>query len=366
MVMKSLLLIRSFTVLSLLVFTFPSVNASDSQTQLSPENNDRHLREAAKYRFEVNNDASFDSDNLFSSGASFQLHTPVTDSWDKLEYTTEFVRFLGAKIPSLTADGLNYRASLSVGQIFQTPDKIEAPEFIPDDVPYAGVLTFRSSWIAFNDTDFRGFEIVVGVLGRPSVAEQTQNLTHKIIGSHIAEGWDNQLKTEPVINVNYMRKNKFLQLGKAQSLSFDTAISGDIQLGTLITATAIRLEGRLGYNMPLGFAYQPDSIGRTLTYDATLAPVNKKAASIYASLIVGTSYIAHNLVLDGNVFKDAIHSVEKEDVVSSALLGFHYERESWGLHFNYNKTTDIIDTNFVTGNADPSNDFFTLMIEWRI
>lgn len=342
------------------------VFADEQQDEIFPGNNERHLSEAAIYRFELDNDILFSSDNQFTNGWSFQVHTPVADNWHNIEGPAEFLKEFGAWLPSLSAEDLKYRMSLSIGQIMQTPDDLTDPNLITDDVPYAGVMTIKSTWTAYNDIEFRGFEIVFGVLGRPSMAEQSQNFVHNLTDSIIAEGWDNQLKTEPVFNVNYMRKKKFYKAGRADGLSFDAVLNGDIQLGTLLTSAGASIELRFGSNMPRGFAYRADPVGRYLTYNATLAPANPKQSSIYGTLIVGGTYFAHNLLLDGNVFRDAVHSVEKEDLVGIATLGLHYERQSWAIHFDLFFTTDTIDTSKVTGNPDADNSFGAFTFEWRI
>ena len=351
----------------LAAFQAPAVFADEQKKEeIFPGNKERHLREAAKYRFEMDNDALFDSDDQFSNGWAFQIHTPVADNWNTVEGTVELLKKIGAWLPSLTAEGLKYRMSLSIGQIIHTPDDLENPNLITEDVPYAGVLTMKSSWIAYNDTDFRGFEFVLGVLGRPSMAEQGQNFIHKLIDVNAVEGWDNQLKTEPVINFNYMRKYKYYQAGNPAGFAFDATLNGDIQLGTLLTSAGVSLETRFGGNMPRGFAFRADPIGRLLTYDATLAPVKPDASSIYGTFTIGGTYFAHNLLLDGNVFRDVVHSVEKEELVGFASIGFHYERPSWGVHMDLNFTTDTINADKVVGSPDTNNNFSTVMFEWRI
>jgi len=358
----------TFTTVSFLlgIIQTSQVFANERQDEVFPGNSERHLSEAAIYRYEFDNDLFFDSDNQFTNGWSFQVHTPVADNWHSVDGPAEFLKDFGAWLPSLTAEDLKNRMSMSIGQIMQTPDDLANPNLITDDVPYAGVLTVKSSWTAYNDNDFRGFEMVLGVVGRPSLAEQAQNLVHNATDATIAEGWDNQLKTEPVFNVNYMRKKKFYKAGSPAGLSFDAVINGDIQLGALLTSAGASIETRFGSNMPRGFVYRADPVGRYLTYNATLAPPNPKQSSIYASLIVGGTYFAHNLLLDGNVFRDVVHSVEREDLVGVATLGLHYERQSWAFHMNWFFTTDTIDTSKVTGNPDTNNNFGALTFEWRI
>lgn len=354
-----------------LSITFGDVTLAEEvdSEQLFPGNKQRHLREAAKYRFEFDNDVFFGSDNQFSNGWSFQVHTPVAKSWRDIEGPAEYMKEFGAWLPSLTSDGLWYRMSFAIGQIIQTPDDLNNPDPSTNDVPYAGLMAMQGTWLAYNDSEFRGFEISLGIVGRPSMAEQTQNLVHKLIGSQIAQGWDSQLNTEPAFNLNYMRKMKFYQAGIPSKFSFDAAISGDIELGTMITAAGVRLETRFGSNLPLGFAYHPDAIGRFMTYDATLAPPKSNQSSVYVSFSISGSAIAHNILVDGNVFRDSpshVESIDKESFVAAAFLGFHYERPSWGVHLDFVVTTDVVDTSTVTASPDPDNSFSTLMIEWRI
>ena len=336
-----------------------------------PGNKERHLREAAKYRLELDNDVAFGSDNQFSNGWSFQIHTPVADSWETLEGPANPIKKIGAWLPTLTKEGLKYRASLAIGQILQTPEEIENPNPIPNDVPYLGILALQGAWIAFNDTDFRGFEFTLGAIGRPSMAEQTQNFVHEVItGDDVAEGWDNQLEDEVAINLNYMAKKKFYRTGNPSGFSFDAAINGNIALGTIFTLADVRLETRFGSNMPKGFLYFPNVAARSLTYDATLAPPNRSKASFYGSLALGATAMGHYIGLDGNVFKDNDigEDVEKEDFLGLANIGVHYERQSWGVHLTWTLTTDTIDEDEfpLPPGQDPENAFGTLMFEWRI
>jgi len=216
-------------------------------------------------------------------------------------------------------------------------------DLIKEDVPYAGALTLQATWYAFNDDEFRGFEITAGVVGPPSLAEQTQKTVHKLIGSSNPKGWDHQLDTEPVINFNYMRKRKIWRRGDPAGLSFDTAINGNVGLGNLVTQASTALEMRFGHNMPRGFVYVPDPIGWSMHYKALLRPANPRAASFYATLVLRGSAFAHNIFLDGNTFSDS-HSVDKEPLAGQAIAGLHYERENWGIHLNVLISSDDVDT----------------------
>ncbi len=237
--------------------------------------------ESATWRFEFDNDVFFNEDNKISSGWSLQKQSAVARSWDALEDVPGFVRRWGKAIPTLTDEGLIYRAGIAISQVIQTPDDLSRSDLIEDDVPYAGALTLQATWYAFNDDEFRGFEITAGVVGPPSLAEQTQKTVHKLIGSDDPKGWDNQLSTEPVINFNYMRKQKVWRGGNPAGLSFDTAINGNAGLGNLFTQASVALEMRFGQNMPRGFVYVPDPIGLSMHYKATLSlPIFRRLPSM--------------------------------------------------------------------------------------
>lgn len=319
--------------------------------------------ETATWRFEFDNDVFFSKDNKISSGWSLQKHSAVAQSWEALEDVPDFVRRWGKVIPTLTADGLNYRAGIAIGQVIQTPGDLSRSDLIEDDVPYAGALTLQATWYAFNDDAFRGFEITAGVVGPPSLAEQTQKTVHKLIGSTDPKGWDNQLSTEPVINFNYMRKQKIWRGGNPAGLSFDTAINGNVGLGNLFTQVSGALEMRFGQNMPRGFVYVPDPIGLSMHYKATLRPANPQAVSFYGTLVLRGSAFAHNIFLDGNTFRDS-HSVDKKPLVGMVIAGLHYERANWGIHFNVMASSDDVDTRKYPA-AEGRERLGTIDVEWR-
>lgn len=280
--------------------------------------------ERSTWRFEYVNDSFFNKDNKISSGWALQKHSAVAGSWEALQGVPGFVKRWGKKIPTLTEEGLVYRAGIAIGQIIQTPGDLSRSDLIEDDVPYAGALTLQTTWYAFNDEEFRGFESIVGVVGPPSLAEETQTTYHDLTDNEEPKGWDNQLSTEPVINFNYMRKQKIWRWGNPKDFSFDSAINGNVGLGNLFTLASAGLEMRFGYNMPRGFAYVPDPIGFSIHYIASLKPLNPHAPSIYATVVLRGTAIAYNIFLDGNTFSDS-HSVEKEPLVGLTVVGLHYE-----------------------------------------
>ena len=319
--------------------------------------------ESTTYRFEFDNDVFFFFYNKISSGLSLQKHSAIGESWNALESVPRFIRFWGKIIPTLTKEGLVCRAGLAIGQVIQTPDDLSRSDLIVDDVPYAGAFTLQTTLYAFSDNEFRGFEITAGIVGPPSLAEQTQKTVHKLTGNNDPKGWDNQLEIEPVINFNYMRKKKIWRWDTPVGLSFDTSIDGHASLGNLFTQVSTALEIRFGYNMPRGFVYVPDPIGLSMHYFASLNPPKPHIASFYATLVLRGSAFAHNIFLDGNLFRDS-HSVDKETLVGLAIAGLHYERKNWGIHIALMESSDNVDTSKELS-AEGRERLGSINIEWR-
>jgi len=318
--------------------------------------------ERATCQFEFDNDVFFNKDNKLSSGWSLQNHSAVAGSWEALEGVPGFVSRWGENIPTLTDEKLFCRAGIAIGQLIQTPGDLSRSDLIIDDVPYAGVLSLQATWYAFNDDEFRGFEITAGIPGPPSLAEQTQKTIHQLTGGIDPKGWDNQISTEPVLNFNYMRKQKIWRRGNPAGLLFDTAINGNIGLGNLFTQATASLEMRFGYNMPGGFVSIPDPIGLSMHYRASLTPPDS-SSSFYGSLVLRGTGFVHNIFLDGNSFRNS-NDVAKEPFVAQAIAGLHYELKNWSVHLNLVLTSDNVDTEQVPA-AEGREKLGTIALEWR-
>jgi len=338
-------------VLSILLFFFYVGLAQAEPSERSVE--------SATWRFELDNDVFFGKDNQITSGLSLQRHSAVAENWDALGGIGRW----GRVFPSLTKEGLVYRSGIAVTQVVQTPEDLSRSDLIENDVPYAGALTLQSSWYAFSDDEVRGFDVVVGVVGPLSLAEQTQKTVHKWIDGIEPKGWDNQLSSELVLNLTYMRKKKIWRLGNPSGISFDAAINGDIGVGNLFTHAGASLEMRWGCNMARGFMLMPNPIGLDVYHMASLKPVYSEKASFYASLVLRGHLFVHNIFRDGNTFHDS-HSVDKEPLVGQVIGGLHYERRRWGIHFNGLITADTVNSK-TSSAAENGERLGTVVIEWR-
>ncbi|MFV2059837.1 MAG: lipid A deacylase LpxR family protein [Gammaproteobacteria bacterium] len=331
-----------FLLLGLSNFSLADDNLPVDPKQNSEQQKLPPLGEQSKtFRFDFTNDLVFGSDNVFTDGWSAQWHSASTQNWDDVDSLFSTVGTWGKYIPGLTKKGLHYRSAFSVGQYMQTPSTLTTPDLIPNDVPYAGALIVSRTWYAFNDDEFRGFEANFGVVGPASLAEQSQEIVHKLTGSTKPEGWNNQLDNQAIINFGAMYKKKVFRTDPASDYQFDAAIDVNAVLGNLFTAADLKLESRFGYNMPKGFTYTPSNIGRFMLYDATLPRANPKHFSLYGSLQYIATANAHTYFFDADQVKDN-YTIESETFVEFVMLGVHYLYKNWGAHFTLVFTSDVL------------------------
>jgi hypothetical protein len=105
----------------------------------------------------------------------------------------------------------------SIMQVMITPMNIAIR--IPDrsDYPYSGALFATHSLYATNPVKKYNWqtELMLGVMGPPSLAKQTQKLVHKMNHYIMPMGWDYQLKTDLLLNVNVTAEKELLHINKA-------------------------------------------------------------------------------------------------------------------------------------------------------
>ena len=312
------------------------------------------------WRYEIANDVIFDSDNQFTNGWSVQKHSAAADSLDEVEGVLGFGRRLASRLLP-EGDGLYYRGAFRVGQNMVTPDDLEDPNIILDDVPYHGMLGVEGSWIAFNDERFNGFALTAGLVGKASLAEITQKAWHSIIDTTHPEGWEHQLDHEPVLQATYMVKRKLWN-----TPSFDGAVNFDASLGNYNTGVNVGLEMQLG-RKPIGFTYVPDPVGKNMAYDATLGRADGRA-EIYGTLAARVWAWAVFMPLEGNTFRGSNewtenNTIDPEHVVGQAVVGFHIVKPRWGLHFSFTFQTDNIDPDSV--GVPVENNFGIITYDYR-
>lgn len=208
--------------------------------------------------------------------------------------------------------------TFSIGQKIYTPDDIRTAELIKDDRPYAGITYIEFGFHKRNTLHMHTLELCAGIVGPHSYAEEVQSSGHSVLNTTKPEGWDNQLKDEPVFCLVYDYKTKLAATGINSGFGGDVIFNTGGTLGNASTFYKVGLLTRYGWNIPGDFGNFP--IQSATCFNAELGESccykrkNRFGMHMFFSAI--TKAVLRDIFLDGNTFRDS-HSVDKKFIVAA-------------------------------------------------
>ena len=131
------------------------------------------------FRFEFDNDSFIGSDDAFTAGVSFQIHSQLRDEWH-----SAYASWIG-RVPGLGDDGRGRRITrwaYGISQVIITPEDITIEEPQPDDAPWAGILGATGSWAAYDNRTLAAIQLYLGCMGPCAHAEDVQTFVHDDLG----------------------------------------------------------------------------------------------------------------------------------------------------------------------------------------
>lgn len=320
-----------------------TANTPDSDVQACNASDTIRFRGATA---RLENDLFAGTDQNYTSGVAF---TAVShDIFGKLNLAClpAAVRLHAALISSLDpgfwADADNPAHAQNVvvkfGQSMFTPRDSTRTDLILDDRPYAGLLYVGMSWNRrkhqpHNNTEVLDTrEMTLGVIGPLALAQPAQDFIHDAIGAERFQGWGNQLRNEPAVQMALDRKFKTYQgEGAIQpGFSADYIRSLGLQLGNIETSGTVGIEGRIGWNIPNDFGTYPIRPGaeNRPPSAASIHGGDGKDTTQFSRPRVGvhlfgtleTKLVLHDFSLDGNLFESS-HSVTRMPWLAQAAIG---------------------------------------------
>jgi len=331
---------------------------------------EKDFRRMHLFRFEFDNDNLLGSDDAFTAGWSFQLHSPLDDTWGP-----GYAKWIG-RVPGLGDDGPGGRIvrwAVGVNQIILTPAdiSIEAPQ--PNDVPWAGILDVTLSWSAYDNQRMAALQLFVGCMGPCSGAESVQKFVHDDLGfGETPQGWDNQLVNQALGNLNYEYRYKVMadepdQYFNPSHFATDLAVGGEVGVGNFTTYVWAELEYRFGWGLPTGFTKTPDPPGYGMMLDPVyvdpVAPLPGRVPAWrnYFTLMGRYAYFTYLAPSEGGetVAGDDHPKLRPYPGKYQALIGYHLARMPFAFHLTcYRYFNEISDTG-------SSTDWVNLSFEYR-
>ena len=236
---------------------------------------------------------------------------------------------------------------IRLGQSRYTPEDLTRKDLIVDDRPYAGLLYMGQAWnrrqhkpdSSREKLDTR--EITLGVIGPWSMAEDAQNLLHKVRGLDRFQGWGNQLKNEPAFEFAISQKyKKFRGNGVIiPGFSSDLIRSAELRLGNIETSATLGVQARMGWSLPNDFgsyALKPGAENRPPPATSLHGKANVKIPvasrphpGLHFFTILEAKLVGYDYTLDGNFFHDS-HSVSRRPWVAHAAVGISAQSRLMG------------------------------------
>ena len=335
---------RTALVLAMSVL-FPSPALAQAVNEGAAAAGDCAAEQTLKFRggtARLENDLFTGTDQNYTNGVAFTLISHDIPGRLRPECFPAPIRLHAQLIqfmnPGFWADADNSADTQNVvvrfGQSMYTPEDYTRTDLIPNDRPYAGLLYMGLAWNRrkhepeSNREMLDTREITLGVIGPWSLAEQSQDLVHRVRGIERFRGWDNQLRNEPAFQMAMERKFKAYTEGAVRPGWGSDVIGGyALRVGNIEAAASTGVEFRAGWNIPNDFGSYPIRPGaenrppsgvadlRTTTPQSVLAP--KPGAHVFLNL--EGKAVAWDFSLDGNMFRHSHHVSRRPWVVQAAL-----------------------------------------------
>ncbi|RPJ45268.1 MAG: lipid A deacylase LpxR family protein [Betaproteobacteria bacterium] len=241
----------------------------------------------------IENDSFRSSDQYYTNGIKIGGGIPA-DKVSKL-----FTRPPNALLDAIT-EGASNHFGLFLGQNMYTPRDITIAAAQPYDRPWAAWLYIGAVAQSVKDDRLHTVEFDLGMVGPPALGEPVQKFWHDLINAAEPKGWDNQIRGEPGFMISYLHKRRY---GDSNGLQF--VPHAGVTLGTIMTQARAGGLLRVGQNMT-GFG--PDSIepGGAMLKNTRRQQDEGRYQSWewFAFAGVDGRLVAHNIFLDGSLFRD--------------------------------------------------------------
>lgn len=198
--------------------------------------------------------------------------------------------FLNRIMPKAGDSSVN-TFGFSLMQVIYTPKNIL--KRIPDrnDFAYAGGLFATHSLLSANPIKKYSWqtEVLLGVMGPPSLAKDAQLKAHRIVGIVKPNGWDYQLKADLLLNVSVAGEKELLHIGRVME-----AIGGaQAFAGTAMNGISLYSLLRIGKMTPRFNGY----VSQFST------PRGRKSRwQVYGIVRPAVEYMLSHALIDGGVF----------------------------------------------------------------
>ncbi|MGB0467249.1 MAG: lipid A deacylase LpxR family protein [Pontibacterium sp.] len=305
-----------------------------------------HAEEATDKPWTLNlyfeNDLFAETDQNYTNGIRAAWVSPNIDNYLHDKRLPVWVRKINRYVPlfdpaSSHGEKVQRNLVLSLGQQIYTPENIELTTLDSGDRPYAGWLYAGAAYHSQTQDRLNSAELNIGIIGPAALGQEAQDFIHDLRGFDKFQGWDNQLKNEPGIQLVYESKYRWLREQLTGILSYDLIVHNGISLGNVATYVNSGAEMRLGWHLPYDFgtsALRPggDNSAPGVSDDRYNKYARQQNLGAHLFISGDGRWVLQDIFLDGNTFIDG-HSVDKRPLVGEIAIGFATLYKGWKISF---------------------------------
>ena len=286
----------------------------------------------------LENDLFGQTDRNYTNGIRLSFVSPNLNSYRDDPAVPELVNRINERLDKLLdfREGLTRNVVVSLGQLMYTPRDPEPRALIVDDRPYAGYLYLGFGFHARTADRLDSVEVNLGVVGPAALGEQAQDAIHDLRVIDKFNGWVNQLRNEPTLQLVYENKLRLFDqpLPGGMEHDFITHVGGALgNVGSYVNAGA---EYRLGLDLPQDFgtsAVRPAGDNSAPgAGDIRLYRTDTLLQSLHGFISVDGRAVANDIFLDGNSWRDS-HSVDREYLVADVSVGVSFLVRQWKISY---------------------------------
>jgi hypothetical protein len=289
-----------------------------AQAELPPRPDD-----SGTLTFVWENDSFADSDHNYTNG--------VRLAWLSGTQTPHGLSRWIARSLLNAGDDAVIRRGLAIGHSLFTPDDTQTAAPLPDQHPYAAWLYGEYTALVEQRHEVNQFTLQVGIVGPSAGGEWLQNEFHALIGAGDAQGWDNQLDDELGLIISYDKRLRRLARLGGGGFGADVTPNVGFSLGNVHTNLHAGLTLRIGQDLEND--YGPPRVAPSLAGAGYFTPRDNFSWYVFAG--VEGRAVAHNIFLDGSLFREDDPSVSSNSFVSDLQAGLVVQFRQTQVAFTY-------------------------------
>ncbi len=263
---------------------------------------------------------------LFANG--WNLKNIMLTTENDADFRTDRDYTYGSEISVLFKKKRDDYISFSIAHQMFTPK-----DFNKEDVdfskerPYAGYMYLGMGLHGVTKNILESFNFQLGFVGPSTKMDRVQKIIHDIIGSPEPTGWDDQIKDELILQINYERRWYFDIDERSSIIYYAGGNFGNASIKAVTGAFY-----RYGWNIQKNFAPKRiDYRGYPNIPLEGYTPYKTTYAFSFDLWIEG-SVVGKDIFLDGNTFKESV-SVAKKIFVAKGGFGVSYRYENFFIDY---------------------------------